>query len=132
MRCALYKYVRPPNIASAIFPKTSTRTGPKVLDILSSDLRKMVSHNYKGTHFGGRDHPYPQSIYSIHITTSPLLFMKAPKKETMYGELHSCMIPSSLTMRLRMSGVASTCMIWHDCELVAVLIPYKCDRPSVP
>ena len=39
MRCSLYRYVRPPRTASAIFPNTSTRIGPKFFDILSSDLK---------------------------------------------------------------------------------------------
>ena len=35
---------------------------------------------------------YPQSMYSIHMMTSPELLRKAPWKVTMFGLLQSCMI----------------------------------------
>jgi len=38
IRCVRQRYVRPPRTASAILPRTSTRTGPKFLEIASRDL----------------------------------------------------------------------------------------------
>lgn len=74
MRCVRQRYVRPPRTASAILPRTSTRTGPKFLEIASRDLEMVIS-------IGDEVHQnsiYPQSIYSMHMTTSPVSFMKAP------------------------------------------------------
>ena len=42
IRCASYKYTRPPRIDSVILPRTSTRTGPKSFDIRSRDLLELT------------------------------------------------------------------------------------------
>lgn len=74
-------------MASAILPKTSTRTGPKSFDIRSRELNAVrLNKAYRGKI------AHPQSMYSMHIMTSPELCKKAPKNLTMFGELQSCMM----------------------------------------
>jgi hypothetical protein len=53
----------------------------------------------------------------MHIMTSPVSFINAPKNETMKGELHSCIICSSRTIRFLTSFLASTCII---CRVVSI------------
>jgi hypothetical protein len=115
MRWFCHKYVRPPKTDSAILPKTSTRTGPKFLETESRELVNLSDVSQGG----GNRMIYPQSMYSITIMTSPASFMNAPKKETMFGELHSCMICNSRTIRLRTSDFAST---WIICNQVSVWV----------
>ena len=61
-------------IASVSFPKTSTRTGPKSFDMRSRELvvnqKQQECTKNSGTH--------PQSIYSMHMITSPELWRNAP------------------------------------------------------